>query len=116
VEIAFKMLWGAALIAYGVRGLYRRQIGWSIGPILTTRLTGIPGSIFSLACMLGGALLAIPLLVAILANHTTETLFIHVTTYIGLPVAVIGLMLAVVIQLALDLGGFIRKLRGPSDG
>jgi hypothetical protein len=116
VEIAFKMLWGIALIAYGARGLYRRQIGWSIGPILTTTITGIPGALFGAACVLGGALLAVPLGVALVTNQSTETLFIHVATYIGLPVAVIGLMLAIFVQMALDLGGLIRKLRGHSEG
>ena len=116
MEIAFKIIWGIVLIGYGARGLYRRQIGWTIGPLLTTTIVGLPGGLFSVACVLGGVLLAVPLGVALLTNQSTDTLFIQVTTYIGMPVAIIGLMLAVFVQMAIDLGGLIRRLRGHSEG
>ena len=74
-----------------------------------------PARCFSVACVLGGALLAIPLLVALITNQTTDTLFIQVSTYIGLPVAIIGLTLAVFVQMAIDLGEFIKRFRERSE-
>lgn len=111
METAVAIVLGGVLIVFGGRGIYRRQIGWSIGPLMTTRLVGIPGALFSLACLLGGALLALPVLVALISGQTTETLFIQIAMSVGLPVVVIGLMFAVFTQLALDLGHLIRRFR-----
>ena len=111
MEIALYITVGTALLIYGLRGLLRRQIGWSIGPLLTTTLTGVPGFLFSLACASGGGLMALPLTVALLSNQPNDTPFIQIATYIGVPVVVIGLGFALIVQLALDLGRFIAWLR-----
>jgi hypothetical protein len=56
-------------------------------------------------------MLAVPLSIALLANQPTHTLFIQIATYYGLPVVMFGFVLAIFVQLALDLGGFIARLR-----
>ena len=115
MDIAFRIVVGIALMAYGTWGLYRRQIGWSIGPLITTTITGIPGTIFSAACILGGGFLAVPLSVALLTGQPTNTLVIQLATHSGLPTVIVGLCFAILIQLALDLGGFIAWLRERSE-
>jgi hypothetical protein len=111
VTNALTILVGLALIVYGVRGLRRRQIGFSIGPLLTTLLTGAAGKVFSLACVLGGGVLALPLLIAILSQQPTDTLFLQIMTNSGLPIVGMGFALAIFIQMAIDLGQFIGKHR-----
>ncbi|MBZ0299773.1 MAG: hypothetical protein K8J31_08540 [Anaerolineae bacterium] len=115
METALTILAGVALVLYGTCGLRRRQIGWSLEPIITTTLTGPPGLIFSAACILGGTVLALPLLVALLTQQPTDTLFIQVATNAGLPIAAIGFMLAIFVQLAIDLGHFIQRLKDRSE-
>jgi hypothetical protein len=61
--------------------------------------------------MLGGALLAIPLLVALLSGQATNTLVIAAATTAGLPVVIVGFGFAVLVQLALDLGNLIARFR-----
>ncbi len=101
----------APLLIYGLRGLLHRKIGWSIGPLLTTTLSGVPGLLFSLACATGGGLMAVPLVVTLVSNQPNDTPFIQIATYIGVPLVVIGFIFAIVVQLALDLGRFIAWLR-----
>lgn len=111
LQIVLYIVVGTALLIYGLWGIYRRQIGWSIGPLMTTTITGVPGALFSVGCALGGGLMAVPLLVAIVSDQARDTLFIQIATYIGMPVVVTGLILAVLVQLAQDLGQFIARLR-----
>lgn len=111
MEIAFKIGCGVALMLYGMWGLHRRQIGWSIGPLITTTITGIPGRLFSVACVLGGALLAVPLLFALATGQPTNTLAIQIATHSGLPTVIVGFCFAIFVQLALDLGQFIARLK-----
>lgn len=110
LEIAVTILAGLALIVYGAHGFYNRVIGWSIGPFVT-EITGVPGTVFSLSCMLGGLLLAIPLLVALLSGQATNTLLIQIATTAGLPVVIVGFIFAILVQLALDLGNLIARFR-----
>ena len=91
--------------------MLRQQIGWSIGPLLTTNITGIPGLIFSLACATSGGLMALPLLIVLLFDLPRYAMVVQIATYIGVPVVVIGFIFAILVQLALDLGSFIARLR-----
>ncbi len=106
---AFTIVVGIALAIYGLRGIHRRQIGFSIGPLLDILLTGTPGLIFSIACGLGGAVLAIPLLIALLTSQRTDTLVLQIATNSGLPIVGVGFVLAIFIQMAIDLGQFLGK-------
>ena len=106
---AFTILVGVGLVIYGVRGLRRKQIGFSIGPLLDIVLIAAPGMIFSVACVLGGAVLAIPLLIALVVGEPTDSLPLQVATNSGLPIVGVGFGLAIFIQMAIDLGRYLGK-------
>lgn len=114
MENALTVIVGIGLVVYGIIGLRRKQIGWTIPALLTTTLTGPPGLIFGAACVLAGLVLALPLLLAMLTRQPTDSLLIQVATNAGLPIAGIGFMLAIFVQLAIDLGQFIKRLKDRS--
>ena len=111
MDSIFKIGLGLFLFGYGTSGIIRKRIELGIGggisggrPLGTVVLTGIPGLIFSIACIIGGILLCVPLGYAFITNQPTNTLLIQMSSGIGLAVAIIGFFFAAVIQLALSFG------------
>ncbi len=111
----FNIIVGFALFLYGIRGPLRKQISLGIGgraisrPLATVALTNVSASIFSSACVIGGALVLLPRLYAVIDNKNADSLLMQIAAPLGLAIVIIGFVFACIVQLAMNFGSSVAK-------